>query len=258
MSVLANEELALWSRVRQHGDAQARDTLLEWHLPYAKVVAATYFARRINDEIEFGDYLQFARVGLLEAFERYDPDAGAQFRTFAARRMHGAILDGLAQMTEKQEQIAARRRVLAERLGSMADASADEDGRSVSAPTTAEPPVPGGTLRYLAEIGMGLALGYMLEDTNMFDSGQPRATTGDPLYTALELRQRRQALRAMVKQLPAAERCVVQCHYQQGVPFEEIAQSMNLSKGRISQIHKKALNTLRTLMSSRNRCDLVL
>src|SRR5262245_21524787 len=88
-------ELALWRRLRGSRDADARDGLLALHMPYARIVAATYYSRRYNDEVEFGDYLQYASIGLLEALERFDPERGAQFRTFAARRMHGAILNGL-------------------------------------------------------------------------------------------------------------------------------------------------------------------
>ena len=88
-------ERALWQRWRGDRDEQARQRLLDLHLPYARVVAASYYAKRFHDEIEFGDYLQLASLGLVEALGRFDPGFGVQFRTFAARRMHGAILDSL-------------------------------------------------------------------------------------------------------------------------------------------------------------------
>ena len=109
-------EGALWQKLRDGGDDDARARLLEIHLPYAKVVAASYYSRRYHDEIEFGDYLQFASLGMIEALDRYDPQRGVQFRTFAARRMHGSILNGLERLTEKQQQIAARQRLRQERL----------------------------------------------------------------------------------------------------------------------------------------------
>jgi RNA polymerase sigma factor FliA len=112
----AEAEAGLWQRFRAAGDADARSRLLEMHLPYAKILAGVYFGRRYHDEVEFGDYLQLASIGLVEALDRFDPARGVQFRTFAARRMHGAILDGLERMTEKQQQIAARQRLRNERL----------------------------------------------------------------------------------------------------------------------------------------------
>src|SRR3954470_18088102 len=100
-------ERELWDRCRA-GDDAARGQLLDMHLPYARIVAASYYAKRLNDEIEFGDYHQLATVGLLEFDDRYDPSLNVQLRSFAWRRMHGSLVDGLERMTEKQQQIAAR------------------------------------------------------------------------------------------------------------------------------------------------------
>src|SRR3954468_3185376 len=109
-------EAALWRELRATGDAALRERLLVLHLPYARTIAATLYARRFHDEIEFGDYLQLARVGMLEAVDRFDPARGVQFRTFASRRMQGAILNGIERLTEKQQQIAARQRLRADRV----------------------------------------------------------------------------------------------------------------------------------------------
>ena len=130
MDVVAPEidDAALWSRLRGSGDGLARDELLKRHIPYARVVAATLYGRRFHDEIPFDDYLQLARLGMLEAMERFDPERGVQFRTFASRRMHGAILNGLERATEKQQQIAARRRVRAEALQDVKELAATQAG----------------------------------------------------------------------------------------------------------------------------------
>jgi RNA polymerase sigma factor for flagellar operon FliA len=67
------EERVLWQNLRATSDPDSRDRLLALHMPYARVVAATYYSKRFHDEIEFGDYLQYASIGLLEALERFDP-----------------------------------------------------------------------------------------------------------------------------------------------------------------------------------------
>src|SRR3954470_6491881 len=144
-----SSESALWQRLRDSGDALARSQLLDMHLPYARVVAAIYYSRRHHNEIEFGDYLQYASVGMLEALERYDPSRGVQFRTFAARRMHGAILNGLERLTEKQQQIAARQRLRGERVQDVkALAGAEASGGA--------PVEPERLVRFVADVGIGL------------------------------------------------------------------------------------------------------
>jgi RNA polymerase sigma factor for flagellar operon FliA len=226
------DEAALWQRTRDDGDMSARERLLALHLPYARVVAASYYGRRFHDEIEFGDYLQLASLGLIEAMDRFDPARGVQFRTFAARRMHGAILSGIERLTEKQQQIAARQRLRAERLQDLKPAGG-------AAPQGAEQ-----LLCYVSEVGIGLALCWMLEGTAMVDL--PDANGSAPFYQSVALRQLRDRLLGAVEALPPQERTVVRSHYLQDMQFDEIAAMLQLTKGRISQIHKQALLRLRS------------
>ena len=230
-------EAALWRQWRGAGDLQARERLLELHLPYSRVIAATYYARRYSDEVEFGDYLQYASIGLLEAMDRYDPARGVQFRTFAARRMHGAILNGLERLTEKQQQIAARQRLRAERLQDVR-AMAAEQGETAG-------PSPEQLMRFVAEVGIGLAVCWMLEGTGMVEDGAG-AGVALPFYRSAQLRQVRDRLVEAVDRLPPQQRTVIRHHYLQEVPFETIAADLQLTKGRISQIHKQALLHLRS------------
>ena len=228
-------EADLWRRLRATGDADARTQLLALHLPYSRVVAKTYYSRRYHNEIDFDDYAQLASLGMLEALERYDPSRGVQFRTFAARRMHGAILNGLERLTEKQQQIAARQRLRAERVQELKSIAGGGTSGVLADPEQ--------LLRFVSEIGIGLALGWMLEGTGMVDD--PDGAADQPFYRAVALRQLRQRLLHAVETLPTQERTVVRSHYLQAQAFDDIAATLHLTKGRISQIHKQALLHLR-------------
>jgi RNA polymerase sigma factor for flagellar operon FliA len=241
-------EALLWERWRAERDPEARAALLEMHLPYARQVAATYFGRRYHDEIEFDDYLQLARVGLIEAMERYDPSLGVQFSTFAARRMHGSIVDGLECSTEKQQQIAARQRLEAQRRESIRETS--EDSSATPAARTHEQ-----VLQYVAQAGLAFALSWLLDGTGLMDP-QERAENL-PFYRSIELRELRERILELVHALPAPQRRVIHGHYLQELPFEEIATRMALSRGRISQIHKAALLNLREALRGDGLCNIL-
>lgn len=236
-------EKELWRRWRCERDMTAREQLIEHYLPYARVVAATYYARRNHDEIEFAEYLQLASVGMVESLDRYDPELGAQFKTFAARRMHGAILNGLERLTEKQQQIAVRQRLRHERIQAI---SQPAQRRSTHADTL---------FRYLADVGIGLALAQLLEGTGMIE-GEPRTIVEpDRHYQQLELEQLRRRLHEIVARLPNQERTVIRYHYLQDQPFDLIAEMLGLTRGRIAQIHRKALMSLRNQLGATQRCD---
>lgn len=237
------DEAALWRRLRECGDAAARDRLLQRHMGYARVVAGAYYARRFHDEIEYADYLQYASIGLLEALERFDPARGVQFRTFAARRMHGAILNGLERFTEKQQQIAARQRLRAQRMEDVNALAVERSGGSASAP----PQDAQQLLAFVSEAGIGLALCWLLEGSGMVDDGA--ATVSQPFYRSAELRQLRERLVLAIDGLPPQERTVIRDHYLQEVPFEEIAAGLQVTRGRISQVHRSALLRLREALA---------
>jgi RNA polymerase sigma factor for flagellar operon FliA len=242
------EEAALWQRLRADNDAGARECLVRLHLPYARTIAAMLYGRRFHDEVEFGDYLQLASVGLLEAVDRFDPGRGAQVRTFASRRIQGAILNGLEKLTEKQQQIAVRQRLAAARVAEVRDLAEERLGLRGT---------PAGTdqlFQFVSEVGIGLALAWMLEGTGMIDA--PERAEHQPFYRTAEIRQLRARLLQVVDALPEQERIVVSYHYLQDIPFESVATMLQLTRGRISQIHKQALLRLRAALGQHGSLDI--
>ncbi|MFS2051321.1 sigma-70 family RNA polymerase sigma factor [Variovorax sp. CT11-76] len=252
----------LWQRWCGQRDMHARELLVTHHLPYARMLAAKLYGRRTHDDVEFADYLQFARVGLLEAVDRYDPGQGAQFRTFAAKRVQGAMLNGLAHFTEKNQQIGVAMRLRQERLEAVKAAAADASDAPSDADPTAPAPSRGADrlFSYLAEVGIGIALGVMLEDTGMvdgqaFDSDVRAPSPEVSYFRKSEIDQLRGVLRGLVGQLGEQQRTVIRQHYLQEVPFDEIAAMMNVSRGRVSQLHRQALLRLRDLLAGDARID---
>lgn len=233
------DEEALWLQCRG-ADGAAREALVARYLPYAKAVAAKLYSRRPHDDVEFDDYHQLAIVGLMESIDRYSPDRGTRFTTFAMSRIRGAVLSGLERLTERRQQAAFRRRVLKERLETFSGAASQPD------PMT-------GLLDQLEEIGVGMALGLIMEGTGMV-VGTDHSLPGDA-YAQVELQSVRQRLWDRVKHLTEREREVVQRHYGDGERFEAVARSMEVTKGRVSQLHRQAVNRLRALMHSEDECD---
>jgi RNA polymerase sigma factor for flagellar operon FliA len=229
-------EAALWQRWVDGRDHAARDILARHYQAYARALAAQMYSRHSGDEFEFDEYLQFATVGMLESLDRFDPTRGAMFKTFATRRITGAILSGLASLSERQEQIVLRRRVADERSASLkGEQLLDDDPESL--------------LRELANIGVGLALGYILDGTGMMENAEQ--TLPDNTYTRVELKQFQDRITHLVRNLTAREQDVVRLHYFQSKSFDEVAEELGLTKGRVSQLHKQALLRLRTLIADR-------
>lgn len=231
------EEDMLWLAYRKQPTQALRDRLVSRYLPYARAIAARMYSRRGGQDFEFDDYMQYASLGLMECVDRYQPGLGASFKTYATTRMTGSILNGLEKLTERQQQLSIQRRMTAtgERVASLAEDDVP-DGAEESTEAL---------FRRLAAAGVGVALGVLLEGSGLIEWESTEATRGLGAYEQVELRQLRDRVLALVAALPERERHIVRSHYMQDVPFQDIAAEMGLTKGRISQLHKRALDMLR-------------
>ncbi|HEV7318847.1 MAG TPA: sigma-70 family RNA polymerase sigma factor [Ensifer sp.] len=243
-------EAELWARWYGLRDEVAREQLIAFHMPLARTLAAVSFKGRFNDEVEFADYLQLACVGLMESVDRYEPGQGVPFKSYAGHRIRGAILNGLDKETEKNQQIAAQRRIRKDRLESLKEGAKATLGQEGSVPKPGSHKAQQDLLNYLAEVGIGLAIGVLLEDSAMI-VGEDMPDTSElaspevSYFRKSETRRLRDALQTAMVRLADKERSVIQYHYQQDIAFEEVGRLLGLSRGRVSQLHRQALSKLR-------------
>jgi RNA polymerase sigma factor for flagellar operon FliA len=223
-------EEQLWTDLAA-GSVAARERLFALHLPFARRLAGRRFRAQAASDIEFADLYQLACTGLLEAIDRFDPARGVPFRGYARRRIGGSMLDGVAQMSEMREQISFRARTRRERVQSLLPAKGAGAGR-------------GEALSALAELAVGLAVGFMLEGTGLF-AAESAADSRPTAYDQLHLKRTAQRLRDAMESLPERERAILHHHYEEGLTFEAIGALLRISKGRVSQVHAAALALLR-------------
>lgn len=231
----------MWAYYAHSRDSAVREKLMAAYMEFARMMAAKMFARRIFTEMEFNDYLQYATVGLIESIDRFEPERGIKFETYAASRINGAMLTGIESCSEMQQQIKARKRVVGQRVASLMEAAPSAPSVDV-------------VFSRLAEIAIGLAVGFALEESGMH--AQEHAQYADNSYSAVEMKQLQARVNKAVMGLPPNQRHVIRAHYLNHVAFDEVAEEMSLSRGRVSQIHKQALSSLRSLLDNANDIDL--
>src|ERR1051326_5622236 len=81
----------IWVRLRG-GDRSARDELVVRYAPLVKYVIGR-MAISLPAAMDSDDVLSAGTVGLLHAIDRFDPEQGVRFETYALQRIRGAIID---------------------------------------------------------------------------------------------------------------------------------------------------------------------
>lgn len=88
------EEQRLAFAWRENGDIAARDRIVESHLP----LAISMVAKATGKSPDFDDLVQEATVGLIEAIDRFEPERGLRFATYARWWIRSTLQDGLTQL----------------------------------------------------------------------------------------------------------------------------------------------------------------
>jgi RNA polymerase sigma factor FliA len=234
--VLSAIESGLWVALKTQPTAVAREAVFAHYLPYARAIAAQLFARRHRDDVEFKDFLQLACIGLLESIDRFEPERGFSFQTFCTARLKGCVLAGITRLSDGQEQISLQRRMRRERAASL-ESAPDTDLGSQD------------TFQTLATLAVGLAIGFLLDDTGIVEDCVAKPAPYGDAYRTVAWRQTRERLHAAVGRLPERDQKIIRYHYFHGLGFEQIADILGLTKGRISQLHRAALLALRAQIS---------
>lgn len=223
-------EAALWRSFAAERSHENRRRLFDHYRPFAARLAAAQFRRRAPGNYERGDVEQLAYEALIQAIERFDATRAVPFEAFARIRIRGHIANNLIQTSEGAAAYYYRQRMERERLKSL------QQGQDAAADPIAA----------LSALSAAIALGLMLEGVRMEDLHAIPDPAPTP-YESLAWRELQGRIRDLVDNLPERESFVIRQHYRNGISFQQIALLLGVTKGRVSQIHKAALDRLRGL-----------
>src|SRR6266851_7707055 len=219
---LEREELrALFIKYRQTRDRAIRDELAESHLPLA-----THLAKRFDRRGEpLEDLIQVASLGLLKAIDRYEPDRGVEFSTYATPTIVGELK---RYFRDKGWAIRVPRRLqeVGLQLAEVVPALAQELGRS---PTLSEI---GASLGFSEEEvleAMNAAQVYSLKSldapTNTDDGNFSISQLGSE-DEALELFESWASVAPLLKKLPSREREILYLRFLANETQSKIAEKL--------------------------------
>lgn len=90
--ILTPEQELVLARRKKAGDSRAREELIQHNLRFVVYIAKNY----VQSSIPFGDLIQEGNLGLIRAVDKFDPDLGFRFSTYAAPWIRNFILLALS------------------------------------------------------------------------------------------------------------------------------------------------------------------
>ncbi len=200
------ETTALWTQYKQDPTEMLKKQLL---LCYTNLVHyVIHHSKFVNLNIfDSRDYFQFGVEGLSEAVERFDPEYGTKFETYAIQRIRGKIIDEL-----RKAQIKPR------------FSPFDEPGE-----------------QYFSNVSMDRSAGG--EEDGSLHEVIP--TQNQMPAEIAEKNEAKERLMESIQELNERDRLIITLYYFENLNYREISKILDISVSRISQIHSRVLQSLK-------------
>jgi len=240
--VSAADSQDLFERWRRHRDREARDELIARFLPLARKLARRY----VQSSEPYDDLVQVASLGLVKAVERFDPDRGFAFTSFAVPTIVGELKryfcdTGWAIHVDRGAQERARK--------------INEARQAISA-RTGRPPRVDELAQYLElseeEVldGLQVAEAYGTVSLDAPVAGEEDASRLDSIGDddeRLGLIDDQTTIFAAAKHLPQREREILYLRFGEDLTQSEIADRVGVSQMQVSRLLRRSLHRLRQL-----------
>jgi RNA polymerase sigma factor for flagellar operon FliA len=240
----------LWRRYKEDGDASARERLVVAYSPMVKFVAGRLGAG-LPSHVEDADLISYGLMGLIGAIERFEPERGIKFETFAMTRIRGAIIDELRSLDWVPRSVRSRAREIEA-------AQSKLENELQRAPTEAELAAKLGIdedelQASLLEIHNSSV--YALDELwTVSDSSGDQVSLLDTIaddgaadpQEALATSEVKDRLTEAIASLPEREQLVVALYYYEHLTLREIGEVLGVTESRVSQLHTKAVMRLKS------------
>ena len=234
-----------WKPEVTRAGSAPRERFIEEHLPLVRCVAAR-LQSRLPSSVELEDLVSDGVLGLLDAIDRYNPERGVAFRTYASARIQGSILDGLRRKDWRPRSVRASQRALDETLGRLKAAL----GRHPSEQEVAD--AMRISLDEYHELLIDLRTGPLLSLTELEEATLAPTRTAEARPDAtFDRKDLLTTVSEEIRALPSREKLVLSLYYHDELTLREIGEVLGVTESRVCQLHGQAAARLRAALHRR-------
>lgn len=233
----------VFDRHQRRDESGVREDRIIKYAPVVKYIVDR-LAMRFPPHISKDELISAGILGLLDALDKFDPEMGIKFQTYAEHRIRGAILDELRKMDWVPRSV----RKDIHRLENAVTAVRMRAGRDPEDIEVAEE-MNIDIHSYYKVVDRVRGVELLSLDETLPDGSAPRFTvqaSGLPSpFDELEKKDLKRVISQALAQLSPKEQLVISLYYYEELTLKEIAKVLDLTESRISQIHTGAIIKLR-------------
>jgi len=225
---------------------------VEMYMPLVHSIASMVAGKGLPPSIDYNDLVSDGTVGLLKAWESFDPNRGVKFETYASYRIRGEILDGLKNYNPVPYRVQVVIRDVAKRgyrallekkgKGGKEEEELEED---FSKKQLTEDEFKS-AVKKIKKVVAASALMYLLSLEGVKElKGEVRITTEKTPAEELEFAELKSRLTKAVAELPEMERQVVELFFNKDMSQKDISEKLSLSRSKVNRIIGRTVNVLR-------------
>lgn len=238
----------IWNEYLQNPNQELRGELF---IQYSWIVNYVLSKLKVPDNsiLERGDLVNIGMIGLSESIDRFDIEKNVKFESYAITRVRGTIQDEL----RKLDWLSRTARKKVNSINKLKDETLKENGIEVTDEEIIRKlgltsdqynsylqamEASRNTLSFVDSSTDSDSEGYSLVDNIAYDD------VSNQLEGMIES-EKIEYLTNYLKDLPEKKRLVIALYYYENLTFKEIGKLIDVTEGRVSQIHSEVIKELK-------------
>lgn len=239
----------LWEDYVRLKTSDLREKLILEYAPLVKVVAGR-LSMYLGYNVEYEDLVSYGVFGLIDAIDKFDTGKEVKFETYASLRIRGAILDQIRKMDwiprtirQRQKQLDTAMKELERRNGKPATDAEIAAYMGISEDELLD-------WQTQVKADNMISLNEYVEQGNDISSDKSISSGFDTPEGVVEKNELKEMLQEALELLTEKEKKVILLYYYEELTLKEISRVLEVSESRISQLHTKALQKMKTKMGN--------
>ncbi|MDR0657082.1 MAG: RNA polymerase sigma factor WhiG [Treponema sp.] len=246
-------EERLWLEYRRTKDQKIRETFVIQYSPLVKFVAGKV-AVGMPHSVEFDDLVGFGSIGLLDAIDKYDPERGVKFKTYAVTRIRGAIFDELRQIDWVPRSVRKKAKELEETVANLeSQMGRTATDQEIASSMGLDDEEYSKTVMKISATSI-VSLNEVWSGVDENEKNSIGDTIESPISLHPDVMVEKEEIRRVIidaiKELPEKEKQILVLYWYEDLTLKEIGEVMKVTESRVSQLHSKAMLRLRAKLTN--------